>query len=337
MTVRHLDDETLSAHLDGALAAAAGAAVEAHLAECAGCGRRLAMLTATVRAVAGLPELAPPRRLDLSFLAASAAEEPRAGGAASRADNVVPLRRLPAWAVPLTAAAAALLIGLPLLGGVPRGGGAPSTAGAPALRHIAGTPGLSLFYNGLTTAQAAPLNAGSGLAQGTGSGGPAADGIAASPTAGPAALGAPAPSTTQGLPTEAGAPRAYDAASASRTFAADGLTLSMSVDPASAGVGAEVKVSGSVSASRKVPVRALSLFAVSADGQRTLLGQAALPQGSLDAGEGATFDVRWLAGSTAEGNGAGSYTLEFDVDLPASASTPAHADTDARRCTVTPG
>lgn len=66
--------EQLSAYLDGALAAAERAAVDAHLAVCGHCRARLAELREVSRLLAALPELAPRRSL-------------------------LP-RRLPAWLVP---------------------------------------------------------------------------------------------------------------------------------------------------------------------------------------------------------------------------------------------
>ena len=53
----------LSAYLDGALAPADHAALDAHLDGCAACRTRLAELRATASLIASLPELAPTRRL----------------------------------------------------------------------------------------------------------------------------------------------------------------------------------------------------------------------------------------------------------------------------------
>jgi anti-sigma factor RsiW len=68
MASPHLSDELLSGHLDGALDGARERMVATHLAECDDCTRRLEQMRAVSRAVAGLPEEAPPRDLDLGFL-----------------------------------------------------------------------------------------------------------------------------------------------------------------------------------------------------------------------------------------------------------------------------
>jgi len=99
--IEHLFDEVLSAHVDGALDQAELAAVEAHLTSCADCSRRLQLLRATSRAVAGLPD-EEPGPLDFSFLPANPT-------------SVVSLPaprgwRPPSWAVPVLAAAAVLVV-----------------------------------------------------------------------------------------------------------------------------------------------------------------------------------------------------------------------------------
>lgn len=101
--------EQLSAYLDGALAAAERAAVDAHLAVCGHCRARLAELREVSKLLAALPKLAPRRSL-------------------------VP-RRLPAWLVParlvsgLATAAFALLF---VVNGVSALGPAYAPAAAPA-------------------------------------------------------------------------------------------------------------------------------------------------------------------------------------------------------------
>lgn len=115
--------EQLSAYLDGVLAAAERAAVDAHLAVCGHCRARLAELREVSRLLAALPELAPRRSL-------------------------LP-RRLPAWLVPArlvsglaTAAFAFLFVvnGVSALG--PLGVTQPAAAPAPAaLEHAREAPG----------------------------------------------------------------------------------------------------------------------------------------------------------------------------------------------------
>lgn len=58
-------DEELSAYLDGALAAAAGERVEAHLAACAACREKLAELRAVRSALRALPRMPAPRAFTL--------------------------------------------------------------------------------------------------------------------------------------------------------------------------------------------------------------------------------------------------------------------------------
>src|SRR5258708_10685930 len=64
MSITHLSDEQLSAHLDGAV----DAEVTVHLPGCQPCPQRLPMLRATSQAVGTLPDTAPARPLDLPFL-----------------------------------------------------------------------------------------------------------------------------------------------------------------------------------------------------------------------------------------------------------------------------
>jgi hypothetical protein len=65
-TDRHLDDETLSAYLDGRLDPAVQANVAAHLVDCTRCRRAQAELRATVRLLRSLPEPAAPRSFALT-------------------------------------------------------------------------------------------------------------------------------------------------------------------------------------------------------------------------------------------------------------------------------
>lgn len=103
MTAWHPTDEQLSAHIDGVLAAAEAAQVEAHVADCEDCAARIDLLRATSRAVAGLPDEDLPRPLDLGFL-----REP------AQAPTVMmpgPRRgRPPAWVMAGLAAAAVLMV-----------------------------------------------------------------------------------------------------------------------------------------------------------------------------------------------------------------------------------
>lgn len=115
--------EQLSAYLDGALAAAERASVEAHLASCGHCRARLAELREVSRLLASLPELAPRRSL-------------------------VP-RRLPAWLVParlvsgLATAAFALLFvvnGVSALGPLGAAPAAPAPAALERAREAPAAP-----------------------------------------------------------------------------------------------------------------------------------------------------------------------------------------------------
>lgn len=115
--------EQLSAYLDGALAAAERASVEAHLASCGRCRARLAELREVSRLLAALPELAPRRSL-------------------------LP-RRLPAWLVParlvsgLATAAFALLFvvnGVSALGPLGAAPAAPAPAALERAREAPAAP-----------------------------------------------------------------------------------------------------------------------------------------------------------------------------------------------------
>jgi len=91
--------ERLSAYLDGELAPAERAAVEAHLAACPECAGFLADLTAADRAAAALPAEAPEGYFDTFPARVRARLQPRKAAS--------PVRRVPAWT---WAAAAALLL-----------------------------------------------------------------------------------------------------------------------------------------------------------------------------------------------------------------------------------
>jgi len=115
MTISHLDDEQLSAHLDKE----PGADGSGHLDSCPTCGRRLANL-AFVASLVGAP-VAPPgdavRNAALATARQAWANE-KLVAESPAAVTVVALhsrRRLPRWALPLAAAAAAVLVAVPVL------------------------------------------------------------------------------------------------------------------------------------------------------------------------------------------------------------------------------
>ena len=122
MTTPHIDDDTLSAHLDAALDDAEARAVTTHLGGCADCGRRFDMLRATSYAVATLPASSLPRPLDFGFLAEAPAESERG--------RVVSIfrGRPPAWVAPVLAAAAVVVIAVGIVGPRLAGPAASSTA-----------------------------------------------------------------------------------------------------------------------------------------------------------------------------------------------------------------
>jgi hypothetical protein len=368
----HLDDLTLSSHLDAALPRRQARAVEEHLEACADCRRRLAMLEATARAVAALPEVEPPRALDLSFLTgpsgvSTAGGGPRgapgtrtpalpgdSGGAGgselgggrgdSDAETVedpgrgAVLRlptRTPAWAAGLVAAAAAVLVALPLLGGIGGALGRHPVAASPLIQGGAHTTDLrvrdgaasgSALPEGLSyfswAAMAAPVY---GTGQSTQAAGPASR-----TTSGSSPLAQPAPEAMRVGPSINGHPLGTDESN----FSDDALDLSMSASPARATPGTAIDLVGTVRASRQVAADRVSLYAISAYGQRTLIGEAALPNG-LSANQGANLHLAWTAGATAGGSSAGFYVLEFDVDLPPRSGMAAHQDTVAVAFPVT--
>jgi hypothetical protein len=125
----HVSDELLSAELDGALSTEEATALSEHIGSCAACRQRQAMMHATARAVAGLPAVAAPPSLDLSFL-------PHAPSAPI---VLAPRRwRPPTWAAPVLAAAALLLVAVTFGPTWLRAGGGATTAGTTAARPTGG-------------------------------------------------------------------------------------------------------------------------------------------------------------------------------------------------------
>jgi len=115
MNTNHLDDEALSAAIDGE--AEAGALV--HLATCAACRRRLEALRAAASAVSTPPPLPSPLEVDRAIAAAlDAALEPAAGspdssgGGRRRATVVARFPRRPAIAALAAAAVIVLAAGI---------------------------------------------------------------------------------------------------------------------------------------------------------------------------------------------------------------------------------
>lgn len=117
----HNDDDQISAHLDGE-ADPAGAG---HLRSCPECQGRLARLR-EVASLVGTDVALPPAEVRDAALAAASrawADEQR-GEVAATAPAVVSLgerRRLPRWALPVAAAAAALLVAVPVIGSITDG------------------------------------------------------------------------------------------------------------------------------------------------------------------------------------------------------------------------
>lgn len=125
----HLSDELLSAELDGALSSEEAATVSEHIGSCAACRLRQDMMRATAQAVAGLPVVAAPPPLDLSFLP----------NAHSAPIVLVPRRwRPPTWAGPVLAAAALLLVAVTFAPTWLRAGGGAPTAATTAARPTGG-------------------------------------------------------------------------------------------------------------------------------------------------------------------------------------------------------
>ncbi|GAC1327717.1 MAG: hypothetical protein NVSMB17_02150 [Candidatus Dormibacteria bacterium] len=258
----HLSDELLSAHHDGALDAAEVGSVASHLAGCSDCGRRLALLQATSRAVAGLPGEVP-GPIDFSFLAT-----PR--------DHVVSLPartrwQSPRWVAPLLAAAAVLLVA----GGV----------GSLALRPPGSTSGASTALGRPQLADGGAVPGGGGATGGPGSV-PAPGSVTGRADSGPGLL----------LPQDSRA--ALPGASSSRTFAAaGGATLSVNASPAAAQRGQATQYGMALRAgSSAVEVRELrvtlrrgrdTVGVLGAGPQTVPVGNAATLFGTWDAGQGA--------------------------------------------------
>lgn len=103
----HVDDE-LTAFLDGALDPERRAAVEGHLAACAGCRAERDELARTLATLSALPPPPPPPPgFEQRFYARLAREAPRRRSLLERL-GARPLR----WLVPATGLAAALAVGL---------------------------------------------------------------------------------------------------------------------------------------------------------------------------------------------------------------------------------
>ncbi|HUP70440.1 MAG TPA: hypothetical protein VM142_11585 [Acidimicrobiales bacterium] len=117
MTLPHLNDEQLSAHLDGEDHDATG-----HLGSCGECEGRLASLLLVSSLVGGAVPDAPDDAREAAVQAARKAWEAvdRSEGESDRAEEaeVTSLerrRRVPRWVLPIAAAAAALLIAVPVV------------------------------------------------------------------------------------------------------------------------------------------------------------------------------------------------------------------------------
>lgn len=127
MTTPHLDDERLSAHLDGE----GGEAAAEHLGSCRECTDRLDSLV-LVSSCVGSSVTAPPEGVREAALQAArtawaAARRESEGTGDGEDGEVVALeerRHVPRWALPVAAAAAALLLAVPVLSslGDDRGG-----------------------------------------------------------------------------------------------------------------------------------------------------------------------------------------------------------------------
>ena len=150
----HLSDDVLSAHLDSALAESDDQQAVQHLATCAACAHRLQLLGATARAIAGLPGEALPSPLDLAFLRPRAATDPL----------VIPAARWrpPAWAAPVLAATAILVVAVSVGPGLlPHGGAstASSSAANPTSKYR-GEQGLAVSPNAAAGGAEAPADGG---------------------------------------------------------------------------------------------------------------------------------------------------------------------------------
>ncbi|MHB8670602.1 MAG: anti-sigma factor family protein, partial [Acidimicrobiales bacterium] len=207
----HLDHETLSAHVDGELDAAADRGVVGHLARCRECSARLDGVRRAIAAIgAPVPALAGSRREEILALAAGSAATGSAAG---------PLQGAPrSWWVGLSAAAAVLVLAVASLFAVGRGSGhrAPVVAlegptrtspSAGPVNGLNGAPAGGAGAAGAQSAAAPPAPATGGSAGGglpgapgptsggaAGSASPASGGgaVAAGPSAPAAAAAAPA-------------------------------------------------------------------------------------------------------------------------------------------------
>ncbi|MEO7837370.1 MAG: hypothetical protein ABIS21_06995, partial [Acidimicrobiales bacterium] len=115
MTTPHLDEEQLSTHFDGE----SGVDAADHLRSCPPCQNRLARLD-TVASLLGTPVAPPPHGVqEAAVAAARAAWTAERGGHGDQVRSEVSAldRRphLPRWALPVAAAAAALLLSVPVL------------------------------------------------------------------------------------------------------------------------------------------------------------------------------------------------------------------------------
>lgn len=150
MTVPHLDDDQLSAHLDGE----AGPEVATHVGSCPHCEARLGRLEA-VSSQLRAPVPLPPHHVREAAVAAareaweSRAQAPKKGRGAG-VFSLEQRRRVPRWALPVAAAAAALLVAVPVLSSLRDGGDRAETAstaekGRPGgSGEVAGTDGGDL-------------------------------------------------------------------------------------------------------------------------------------------------------------------------------------------------
>lgn len=131
MTLPHLDDEQLSAHLDGEGHKEAAD----HIGSCGECEARLAGLLLVSSLVGGSVAGAPDGVREAAVQAAGSAWRVagRHGGAAGAAGGSVIVdlegrRRMPRWALPVAAAAAVLLVALPVVATLSGGGDDRETA-----------------------------------------------------------------------------------------------------------------------------------------------------------------------------------------------------------------
>lgn len=192
MAETHLDDDLLSAHLDGEITAAEGALVASHLETCGGCGARLSQLQGATTLLLRPPDVDPIRR----DAAIRQALEAAAGTAVldlpgTRAHRGGSWARAARWLAPAAAALVAVAIAVPLLRD---GDGTPDhLAVAPVdagylgefadtrtltdeLRALAGDRAAErseALANGATSAEVAPAAGGYGVegAPGGGTGG----------------------------------------------------------------------------------------------------------------------------------------------------------------------